>query len=104
MPNPFASRSDQLKWLALATGSAVIAGFAARNVLKAAWRAFADDDPPLNPAAPETEWAEAVTWTIGTALAAGLARLVARRGAATAWEQAAGSRPPAFNESPFKAT
>ena len=103
MANPFASRSDQLKWLALATGSAVIAGFAARNLIKASWRAFADDDPPMNPAALDTEWKEAVTWTVATGLAAGLARLVARRGAATAWQQATGSRPPVFNKSPLKA-
>jgi len=104
MPNPFASRSEKLKWLALASGSAVIAGFAARNLVKASWRAFADDDPPLNPAALDTEWEEAITWTIATGLAAGIARLVARRGAATAWKQATGTRPPAFNKSPLKAS
>lgn len=104
MSNPFAPHSDRLKWLALASGSALIAGFAARNLIKAAWRAFADDDPPMNPAALDTEWSEAVTWTVGTALAAGVARLVARRGVASAWEQVTGSRPPAFNKSPFKAT
>ena len=43
MSNPFASSSDQLKWLVLASGSALVAGFAARNVIKAVWRAFADD-------------------------------------------------------------
>ena len=104
MTNPFASRSERLKWIALATGSALIAGFAARNLVKATWRAFADDDPPMNPASLDTEWEEAAAWTLGTALAAGAARLIARRGAASVWEQVTGTRPPAFNKSIFKAS
>lgn len=90
--------TDKLKWLALAAGSALVASFATRNLLRAGWRAFTDDDPPLNPASPDTEWSEAVTWTVAAGLAAGVTRLVARRGAAAAWESATGSRPPALNE------
>ena len=39
--------SDKAKWLALAAGSAMIASFATRNLLRAGWRAFADNDPPF---------------------------------------------------------
>ncbi len=98
MDNPFASSADKLKWLALAAGSAMIAGFAARNLLRAGWRVFTDDDPPMNPAALDTEWSEAVTWTVMTGVAAGLASLLARRGAASTWQSLTGSRPPALNE------
>ena len=98
MSNPFAPSADKLKWLAVASGSAMIAAYATRNLLRAGWRAFADDDPPLNPAALDTEWSEAVTWTVVTGVAAGLASLVARRGAASTWQSLTGSRPPALNE------
>ena len=98
MSNPFASSKEKLKWLALATGSAVIASFAARNLLRAGWRVFTDEDPPLNPAALDTEWSEAISWTLMTGVAAGLASLVARRGAASTWQSLTGSRPPAMNK------
>lgn len=97
MSNPFSS-TEKLKWLALATGSAVIASFAARNLIRAGWRVLADDDPPLNPAALDTEWSEAVSWTLMTGVAAGLASLLARRGAASTWKSLTGSRPPGMNE------
>lgn len=91
--------SDKIKWIGLAAGSAMIASFATRNLLRAGWRAFADNDPPRNPASPDTEWSEAVTWTVAAGLAAGLTRLVARRGAAAVWKGTTGSRPPALNKS-----
>ena len=90
--------SDKIKWLAVAAGSAMIASFATRNLLRAGWRAFTDNDPPMNPASPDTEWAEALSWTVAAGLAAGVTRLVARRGAAAVWEGATGSRPPALND------
>lgn len=86
--------NDKIKWLGLAIGSAFIASAAVKNLLRAGWRTFTDDDPPLNPDSPDTEWSEAITWTVVTALAAGLTRLVVRRGAAEAWRSATGSRPP----------
>ena len=85
---------DKGKWLAVASGSAVIASYATRNLLRAAWRTFTDDDPPLNPEAEETEWREAVTWTVVVGVAAALTRLVARRGAAATWRNVTGSHPP----------
>ncbi len=89
---------DKGKWLALATGSALIAGFAARNLLKATWRVFSDDDPPLNPEAHDTEWSEAVAWAVMTGVVAGVARLVARRGMAATWKSVTGARPPGLSK------
>lgn len=90
--------ADKGKWLAVAGGSAVIASFAARNLIRAAWRAFSNEDPPLNPASEDTEWREAVTWTVVVGTAAALAQLVARRGAAATWKSVTGSRPPGLEK------
>ncbi len=89
---------DKGKWLALATGSGLIAGLAARNLLKFGWRVFSNDDPPLNPEAHDTEWREAITWTVMTGVIAGVARLAARRGAAATWKGVTGSRPPGLED------
>ena len=86
--------SDKLKWFSLALGSAFIASFAVKNLIRAGWRTFTDDDPPLNPASLETDWNEAITWTVVTGIAAGLTRLIVRRGAAATWHNVTGALPP----------
>jgi hypothetical protein len=66
--------------LALA-GSTMVVGTAVKSLLNTSWKSFAKKDPPLNPAAAETSWKEAIMWTIVSSAAIGLAQLVARRGA-----------------------
>lgn len=89
---------DRGKWLAIGLGSAYVASYAVRNLLRAGWRTFADDDPPLNPASIDTDWNEALTWTVLTGVAAGVTRLVARRGAAATWRSVTGTYPPGMEE------
>lgn len=89
---------DRGKWLVVGLGSAYVASYAVRNLLRAGWRTFTDDDPPLNPAAHDTDWNEALTWTVLTAVAAGVARLVVRRGAAATWRNVTGARPPGMEK------
>ena len=81
-------------WTLVAAGSAIIAAVATRNAMKAAWRVIRRDDPPLNPAAHDTEWPEAIAWTVTMGVAAGLSRLVARRAAASGWYRFTGEWPP----------
>ena len=90
--------TDRVKWLALGIGSAFIASFAVKNLIRAGWRTFADEDPPLNPASLDTDWNEAIAWTLITGITAGLTRLVVRRGAAATWQAATGSRPPGLEK------
>lgn len=75
-------------------GTAVVAGMAVRTLLKVGWRAIRAEDPPLNPAAPSTDWSEALSWTVAIGVAVGVGRLVARRGAAAGWKKATGDYPP----------
>lgn len=81
-------------WFVVAAGSAMIAGAAARIALNAGWKLAQGDDPPVDPESPDTEWSDAIAWTVVTGVSMGLARLVARRGAAAAWHRVMGARPP----------
>lgn len=81
-------------WKALSTLAAVGAAAAARNAASAVWRNRTGHEPPTNPADPDTDWAEAIGWTLVTGALVGVARLVARRGAAMVWEKIEGDLPP----------
>lgn len=89
---------DRAKWLAVGLGSAYVASFAVHNLLRAGWRTFANDDPPLNPAAHDTDWNEALTWTVLSGVAAGVTRLVVRRHAAATWHNITGAYPPGMEK------
>ena len=54
----------------------------------------AHEEPPTNPAARSVPLARRLIWAISVAVGAAVARVVAERGAATAWEAATGSPPP----------
>lgn len=87
---------DDLLWKGLGALSGALAGVVARQVLQASWRMFKGDDPPSNPAAPDTQWSEAVLWAGASGIAIAVARLVAQRGAAEAWRARKGAYPRAL--------
>lgn len=89
---------EKTVWKIAATGFAVVAGIAARKGLVAAWRKTKHGDPPANPAAPGTQWSDAIIWTIASGLAVGVARLVAERGAAAGWRRSLGHLPPGLED------
>lgn len=86
--------SSQLVWKVVVTGSAVLTATLMRSILREIWRAWKGDDPPLNPASPETGWSDALIWTVAVGSAIGVGRLVARRGAARGWRKVTGNLPP----------
>lgn len=88
----------KLGWKVAAGVAMTVATLATRKALKSGWRAARHDDPPANPAAPDTGWGEAVAWAGASGVAIALARLAARRGAAGAWRAATGSLPPGVEE------
>jgi hypothetical protein len=93
-----AGRAGKVGWKLLALGFAVPTGIAARKALDAAWRAARHNDPPRNPAAPGTDWTEALAWAAVSAVAIAGARLVATRGAAAVWKSLTGKLPPGVDE------
>ena len=58
------------------------------------WRTTRHEDPPENPAAHDVGWRDALAWTVAIGVGASVARVVAQRGAAKAWEKATGDPPP----------
>jgi len=72
----------------------VAAGSATRALLRACWRRARGGNPPTNPAAPGTQWSEALIWAAASGVAMAVTRMVAQRGAAEAWKARTGGYPP----------
>ncbi len=89
---------EKTLWKLAAAGAAVISGILVRKALITGWRQARHSDPPANPAAPGTQWGEALAWTVASGVAVGLARLLAQRGAAAGWRRATGALPPGLEE------
>ena len=85
---------DRRVWRVAATLSGMLAAMAVRRVAVTTWRTTKHEDPPENPAAGDVGWREALTWAVAIGVGAGVARVVAQRGAAAAWERATGDPPP----------
>ena len=92
------TRAEKTAWKVAATGAGVLAGVITRKAIVAGWVAAKGTNPPTNPAARSTQWSEAIIWTVATSIGVGIARLVATRGAAGAWEKATGALPPGLQE------
>ncbi|MEX2016031.1 MAG: DUF4235 domain-containing protein [Candidatus Hydrogenedentales bacterium] len=91
-------RSEEYLWLTVAAGSAFLAGIAIRKGLELSWRRVTKIDPPINPAAADTAWTQALIWAGLSGVAAGLARLIGRRGAAAGWRRFTGHLPPGLEQ------
>ncbi|MFP5346968.1 MAG: DUF4235 domain-containing protein [Actinomycetes bacterium] len=87
-----------LVWKVLGTGSAIIAGLAARKVITAAWQTGTGSPPPANPESPDTSWKEAVGWAVFSGALVGVARLMATRKAAEYYRKSAGHLPKGLEE------
>lgn len=68
------------------TAVAIAAGVATRHGLRAAWKRWRGEEPPLNPAAPGVTWSEAVIWAAAVGAAVGVSRVLSRRSATAAFQ------------------
>lgn len=82
----------RLLWNAVAALLGMVAAVATRNLVSALWPGSAQ--PPLDPADRRIDWGEALAWAIASGIGAGLARLIARRGAAASWTALLDESPP----------
>lgn len=89
---------EKTAWKVAATGGAVLVSVVVRKMLMSGWRKARKSDPPTNPAARDIQWSEALAWTVATSIVIGIARLVAQRGIAGAWEKTVGSKPPGLQD------
>jgi hypothetical protein len=93
-----AGAAGKIGWRIVALGFAVPAGIAVRKAMEAGWRKTQHDEPPRNPAAPGTQWSEALAWAVVSGIAVAAARLVAARGAAATWKSLTGKLPPGVED------
>ncbi|WP_261555224.1 DUF4235 domain-containing protein [Frankia tisae] len=89
-----AKAASKLGWKVFGGAATALAGTAASRGVTAVYRKVRKSDPPVNPADPDTAWAEAIAWAAISGLAIGLGRLAAERAAARGWARATGSPPP----------
>lgn len=85
---------DQLTWMIVGAGAAMLASMLVERTMSAGWRAFTSDDPPAKPESLETTWSDALLWTAASAIAVGIGQVLARRGAAIGWQHYTGKLPP----------
>lgn len=83
-----------LFWKLLGFGFAIPAGFAVRKLVDQVWMGVRGTAPPKNPAAPGTDWKEALAWAAASGIAIAFGRLIAARGAAGAYKKLTGKLPP----------
>ena len=81
-------------WMGLVTACSVGAAIAVRGAMRHGWRAAFDEEPPTNPASSDTTWGSALLAAGAVGLVAGVARVVARRGAVAGWRRFTGRMPP----------
>lgn len=89
---------EKLLWKTVGVLAGVFAARTSRSVLDKAWARTKGGEPPRNPAAPGTTWGEALQWAVASGVAVGLARLLAARGTAKAWQKGTGHLPPGLEE------
>ena len=85
-------------WKVVGITSGLVAARTSKKLLDKTWTKAVGGEPPRNPAAPGTSWAEALTWAVATGAAVAVARLLAARGAAQVWKKTTGSLPPGVEE------
>ncbi|HEY6743473.1 MAG TPA: DUF4235 domain-containing protein [Lapillicoccus sp.] len=93
-----AGAAGKIGWKIVAAAFVIPTGIAVRKAIETGWRKTKDDDPPKNPAAPGTEWSEALMWAAVSGVAVAAARLVAARGAAATWKSLTGKLPPGVED------
>jgi hypothetical protein len=81
-------------WSAVSTATGLVAALAANSALKAGWRRARHEEPPVDPAAREVDWPQAMAWVALSALVIALAKLAAARGTAAGWERVRHERAP----------
>jgi Protein of unknown function (DUF4235) len=81
------SKSETIALKIYTAVAATIAAQIAAKVVTRVWAKTTGKAPPTQPNSPEVHWAEAIGWSVVSGTAIGVARLVASRRAAGAWQR-----------------
>lgn len=88
---------QKVAWNATKLGATVATTMAIHSIFKYGYMLVQGSHrPPNNPESPDTSWKEALVWTLSTAVAVGMGRLVVRRNLAAGWHKVTGTPPPSL--------
>jgi hypothetical protein len=90
-------------WTVFSLVSALGAAALAKKALDKSWQVATGKQPPENPADPDVEIWEAVSWAVASGVAVGLARMIAQRKAASYYARSTGHLPPDLRKDNQKA-
>jgi hypothetical protein len=93
-----ASGDSSKVWSALSLVAVLGAAAVAKKALNTGWKAATGKTPPANPADPDVEVKEAVTWAVVSGALIGLARMAAARRAAGYYAKSTGHLPPGLGK------
>jgi len=86
-------KPDSMAQKLYGTAGAMIAATVVRKVVQRVWVKTTGKVPPENPESPEVRWTEAVGWSVLSGTSVAVARLLAKRRAAGAWQRVSASDP-----------
>ncbi|MGB3180958.1 MAG: DUF4235 domain-containing protein [Cyclobacteriaceae bacterium] len=86
--------NEKNQWSVVSSASSMIAAFAARRLIGAAWTLVAKKQPPKNVSNWSVGWGEAIGYMALAGAIGGVVRVFALRGATLGWKTALGSFPP----------
>ncbi len=92
-----ASESSKI-WSVFSLAAALGAAAMAKKGLNTSWKAATGKNPPANPADPDVDIWEAVTWAAVSGTLVALARMLATRKAATYYAKSTGHLPPGLQK------
>ena len=81
-------------WSIMSLVAALAAAAIAKKGLNTSWRAATGKNPPANPADPDVDLWEAITWAAVSGTFVGIARMLASRKAADYYTKSTGHQPP----------
>jgi hypothetical protein len=85
--------NDSKLWTVVSLLAALVAAATARKALHATWRATTGKEPPSNPADPDLNLREAITWAAVSGTLIAVARMLATRRAAHYFLRSTGNNP-----------
>ncbi len=89
-----ASGDSSKVWSVFSLVAVLGAAAATKKVLNTSWKAATGKTPPANPADPDVDVKEAITWAVVSGALIGLARMFAARRAAGYYAKSTGHLPP----------
>jgi hypothetical protein len=84
----------QLAWKVVSAGSAAVSVLVTRRVLTVVWQRFGSAPPPDGAADRKVTWRAALSWAVATGVGIAVARVIAVRVSARAWQVAMHEAPP----------